>query len=200
MTGEKSLRQMREHGINMVDIRNQLQVSSNTTKVEVAYRTRMGNILRLPDDGLVKQALLGWLNALENKVKSKKKTFMIIPYWTRLITEAELEVNMIEELTSNRLDWKGKVKKRQLHIEEYKRQQRKTYKIPGGTDKIDKRGQGVRCDGSKCLYDGCNRVFRTRAALTIHQQRLHRDLTNAQLSVCLNCSDDSKQKGSMKNN
>ena len=106
---------------------------------------------------------------------------------------------MIEELTSNRVDWKVIVKKRQLHMEEYKRQQGKTYKIPRGTDKIDQRSQGVRCDDAKCLYKGCNRVFRIRAALTIHQKRLHRDLTNAPLFVCPICSDEFKQEGSMKN-
>jgi len=110
-----------------------------------------------------------------------------------------MEVNMIEELTSNCVDWKVIVKKRQLHMEEYERQQGKTYKIPRGTDKIDQRSQGVRCDDAKCLYKGCNRVFRTRAALTIHQKRLHRDLTNAPLFVCPNCSDEFKQEGSMKN-
>ena len=53
------LRQMQEYGINMADIRNQLQVSSVRTKVEVAYLIRLGHILRLPDESLVKQALLG---------------------------------------------------------------------------------------------------------------------------------------------
>ena len=67
------LRQMQEYGINFADIRNQLQVSSIRTKIEVAHLTRMGNILRIPDESLVKQALLGWLTTLENKVKSKKK-------------------------------------------------------------------------------------------------------------------------------
>ena len=130
------LRQMQEYGINMADIRNQLQVSSVRTKVDVAHLIRLGHILRLPDESLVKQALLGWLTTLEDKVKAKKKTLMIIPYWRRLIKEAGMEANMIEELTSNRLDWKERVKKRQLHMQEYERQQRKTYIIPEGTDKI----------------------------------------------------------------
>ena len=105
------LRQMQEYGINMTNIRNQLQVSSIRTKVEVAYLTRMGHILRLPDEILVKQALLGWLTTLEDKVKSKKKTLVMIPYWRRLIKELGMEVNMIEELKSNCVDCKAKVKK-----------------------------------------------------------------------------------------
>ena len=106
---------------------------------------------------------------------------------------------MIEQLTSNRLDWKAKVKRRQLHMEEYERQQGKTYAIPEGTDKIDQRSQVVECYDAQCLFKSCNRVFRSRAALTIHQKQLHRALTNAPLFVCPNCSDEFKQEGSMKN-
>ena len=116
------LRPIQEYGVNMADIRNQLQVSSIRKKLEVAHLIRMGHILRLRDESLVKQALLELLTTLEDKVKSKEKTLMIIPYWRRLINEAGMEVNMIEELTSNRVDWKVLVKKRQLHMEEYERQ------------------------------------------------------------------------------
>ena len=89
----------------MADIRNQLQVSSIRTKVEVAHLTRMGHILRLPDESLVNKALLGWLTTLESKTKSKKKTLMIIPCWRRLIKEAGMEGNMIKSLR-----WEGKSK------------------------------------------------------------------------------------------
>ena len=57
---------------------------------------------------------------------------MIMPYWRRLIKEAGMEVNMIEQLTSNRLNWNAKVKRRQLHMEEYERQQEKS----GGSNTI----------------------------------------------------------------
>ena len=90
------LRQMQEYGVNMADVRNQLQVSLVRTKIEVAHLIRMGHILRLPDESLVTKALLGWLTKLEGKTKSKKKTRMIIPYWRRLIKEAGMEGNMIE--------------------------------------------------------------------------------------------------------
>ena len=109
-----------------------------------------------------------------------------------------MEVNIIEQLTSNCLNWKAEVKRRQLHMEEYERQQGKTYLIPDDTDKIDQRSQEVRGDDAKCLYKGCNRVSRTRDALTIHQKRLHIELTNASLLACHNCSDEFKQEGSMK--
>ena len=75
---------------------------------------------------------------------------------------------------------------------------RETYTIPQGTDKINRRSQAVRCDDAKCLYKGCNRVFRTRTALTIHHKRLHRHLMNAPLLP--KRSDEFKQEGSIENN
>ena len=102
------LRQMQEYGVNMADVRNQLQESPVRTKIEVAHLIRMGHILRLPDESLVQKALLGWFAKLEGKTKSEKKTRMIIPYWRRLIKEAGMEGNMIEEFTLNRVDWKEK--------------------------------------------------------------------------------------------
>ena len=83
-------------------------------------------------------------------------------------------------------------------MEEYERQQGKTYTIPERLVKIDRRSQGVRCFDAKRPYKDCNRVLRTIAAFTIHQKRLHRDLTNAPVFVCPNCVDEFKQKGSMK--
>jgi len=105
------LRQMQEYGINMADIRNQLQVSSIRTKIEVAHLTRMGHILRLPDESLVTQALLGCLTTLEDKVKSKKKTLMIIPYWRRLIRGGDGgEYDRRINIKSCRLEGKSKEK------------------------------------------------------------------------------------------
>ena len=71
--------------------------------------------------------------------------------------------------------------------------------IPEDTDKIYQRSQGVRCEDITCFYKDCNRVFRMKAALTIHQQQLHRVITNAPLFACQKCGDAFKQEGSMKN-
>ena len=99
------LRQMQDYGINMADIRNQLQVSSIRTKVEVALLTRMGHILGLPDESLVKQALLGWLTTLEDKVKSKKK-------------ENFNDNTMLEK--TNKRGWDGSEYDRTINIKSFK--------------------------------------------------------------------------------
>ena len=62
---------MQEYGINMADIRNQLQVSSIRTKVEAVHLTTMGHILRLPDESYVNNALL--VTLLVNNIRKQNK-------------------------------------------------------------------------------------------------------------------------------
>lgn len=72
--------------------------------------------------------------------------------------------------------------------------------LPEDTDKIYQRKQRVTCEDAKCLYEDCNKVFRTKAALTIHQKWLRRDFTTTTpLFVCRNRGNEFKQEGSMKN-
>lgn len=52
-----------------------------------------------------------------------------------------MKVNLMEELTSNRLDSKAEEKKKRLHMEMYERQQGKAYILPEGTDKIYRQSQ-----------------------------------------------------------
>ena len=67
------LRQMQKQGVNMADIRKELKVSTIRKKIEKAHLMRIGHILRMLDDRLVKQAVLGWNQDLEDLHKSRKK-------------------------------------------------------------------------------------------------------------------------------
>ena len=86
-----------------------------------------------------------------------------------------MEANMIEELTSNRLDWKERVKKRQLHMQEYERQQGKTDIIPQGTDKIYQEAK----ESDVKMQSVCIKIaigyLEQELHSPIHQKRLHRD-------------------------
>ena len=75
------LRQMQKQGINMADIRKELEVSTIRNKIEKAHLMRMGHILRLSGDRLVKQAVLGWNQDLEDLHKSRKKQQTTLGYW-----------------------------------------------------------------------------------------------------------------------
>ena len=96
------LRQMQKQGINMADIRKELKMSTIRNKIEKAHLMRMGHILRMSDDRLVKQAVLGWNQDLEDLHKSQRKRQTTVGYWRRLLKEAGVEVESVEKLVLNR--------------------------------------------------------------------------------------------------
>ena len=113
------LRQMEEKHLNMADIREQLNVTSLRTKIDKAHLLRMGHVLRMNDDRLVKQAVLGWYSKLEEENKTKKlPNRNTITYWRKLINEAGEDPNNIEHLITDRTKWRALVRNRVKHLEE----------------------------------------------------------------------------------
>ena len=85
----------------MADIRKALKVPTIRIKVKMAHLMRMGHILRIPDDRIMNQAVLGWSQELENLHKSRKNRQKTVGYWQRLISEAGVEMESVEELVKN---------------------------------------------------------------------------------------------------
>ena len=97
-------------------------------------------------------------------------------------------------IVGNSFRLESKVMKKNLHIGECERA-RERYQRQTRFVKEDKESYMII---QTFLHKDCNRIFRTRDALTIHQIWLHRDPTNEHLFVCPNSSDDFKQKRRMK--
>ena len=68
------LREMQAKHVNMQDIRTELGIKSLDSKIEKRVLERIGHIMRMEDDRLVKAATLGWIEELENidKVPGRK--------------------------------------------------------------------------------------------------------------------------------
>ena len=193
------LRQMQEQGINMADIRKTLKVSTIRNKIEKAHLMRMGHILRMSDDRIVKQAVLGWNQDLENLHKSRKKRQTTVGYWRRLLKEAGVEVESVEKLVMNRKEWKEMIQNRMKFLQSFDEQKGKKYeKKPGEVDIVE-RSQEKKEDQIRCIYQGCGRFFRTKAGLTIHQKRTHREINEAPTFTCNKCGNNFKQEGAWKN-
>ena len=75
------LRKIQKQGVNMADIRRELKVSTIRNKIEKAHLLRMGHILRVSDDRLAKQAVLGWNQDLVDLHKSRKERQTTAGYW-----------------------------------------------------------------------------------------------------------------------
>ena len=110
----------------------------------------MEHILRLPDEILIRKALPHYyvVSKIERQGQIKEGNIKIIPYLRRLIRKAGMKVSILEECTSNCLDWKVKVKKRQLQVDEYEKQQEQSFIIAKGTDKVYRKCEGFRRDGA----------------------------------------------------
>ena len=193
------LRQMQKQGVNMADIRKELKVSTIRNKIEKAHLMRMGHILRMSDDRLVKQAVLGWNQDLEDLHRSRKKRQTTVGYWRRLLKEAGVEVESVEKLVLNRKEWKEMIQNRMRFLQSFDEQKGKKYeKKPGEVDIIE-RSQEKKEDQIICIYEGCGRFFRTKAGLTIHQKRTHRSTDKAPNFTCSKCGKNFKQEGAWKN-
>ena len=76
---EPPLRQMQREGKNMADVRKELGVMPVRWKVEKRVLERIGHVMRMGDDRLVKAVVLGWVEQLERYPKtrgSKRKTVL----------------------------------------------------------------------------------------------------------------------------
>ena len=103
----------------MADIRKELKVSTIRNKIEKAHLMRMGHILRNSDDRLVKQAVLGWNQGLEDLHKSWKKRKTTVGYWRRLLKEAGVEVESVEKLVLKRKEWKEMIQNRMKFLQSF---------------------------------------------------------------------------------
>ena len=59
------LMQMKDEGKNMMDIRKELGAMSVRWKVEKRVLKRIGHVMRMDDERLVKAVVLGWVEQLE---------------------------------------------------------------------------------------------------------------------------------------
>ena len=188
--------EMQEKGVNMQDIRNELDVKTIRWKVEKRVYERIGHVMRMDDDRQVKAAILGWMEDLEsfNKMPGRKRKTVL--YWKRLLKEAGVDYTKIGALTKDRDGWKGIVNRRMKHLLEWEKQ--------GG-----KRSNGVRPvrnqirteteDDLKCEYEACGQIFKSKGGLTNHRKRIHEVSKQKVMFTCNDCKEKFSQEANLKN-
>ena len=91
------------------------------------------------------------------------------------------------------------VESRIKHIEQFEKQQGHQYRRHDDEEIIERRSQYEVQNDNKCKYEGCGRIFSTKAGLVIHQKRLHRTVENAPTFRCQKCNGKFKQEATGKN-
>ena len=71
---KQPLREMQEKKVNMFQVRKDLGVGSLEMKIEKRTLERIGHVLRMKNDRIVKQITLGWPVILEDHRKHRQTT------------------------------------------------------------------------------------------------------------------------------
>ena len=187
------LRQMEEESKNMQDLRNELGLKTVRLKVEKRCLERIGHIMRMEDDRMVKAVVLGWMEDLEGVTKKKGKKRKTLLYWKKLVKEAGIDKTRIAELTSNRKEWKMTVKERIRHLEKWERR--------GGKRIQEERGERNQLrqleEEFKC--DECEKMCKSKAGLVNHTRTKHRISSQKVTFKCNLCSQVFQAKSNLTN-
>ena len=175
---EQPLRRMQELHVNMWDVRSMLGVKSVRWKVEKRVYERIGHVMRMDDERVVKAVVLGWYEELEAESKMpgrKKKTVL---YWKRLLREAGVDWTDIERRTKDRDGWRKFVRERMERLYLWEKQMGHKYEWRDGEERVQRSEcvveEEVEGGGFLCRYEGCGKVCKSGGGRTIHEKRMHR--------------------------
>ena len=166
------LRQMEARGCNMQDVRSCLGVKSVRWKIEKRVLERIGHVVRMGNDRLVKAMVLGWYEGLEGKEKMIGRKRKTVLYWKRILNEAGVDWTDVERVCLDRDGWRAWVRARMVHVDKWERQGGHGYVWGVNEERVDRNDRRV--IDLVCRYDGCGKVCRSKGGLVQHQKRRHR--------------------------
>ena len=185
--------QMEEEKKNMWDVRRELGVSSVRWKIEKRVLERIGHVMRMGDDRMVKACILGWMEELENFEKPSGGSRKTILYWKKLMREAGLDPTNVAGLTKDRKRWKELTKERTRHLAEWEKS-----KGHGGTGSAVERNI-KRTEEFVFICDVCPRVCKSKTGLVNHRRRMHEESTEKKKFKCEKCMNEYKKESELIN-
>ena len=169
---EPPLREMQRKGMNMQDIRNELNMKTIAWKIEKRAWLRMGHILRMGEERITKTVTLGWMEDLEGIEKCPGRKRKTVKYWKQLVKEAGIDWIQAGKLAEDRREWRKMVDERMDHLERFERS--KGNMRTG--EEIERNVVRERTDEDLiCSLEGCRKKCKSRAGLRIHQKRMHEE-------------------------
>ena len=187
--------QMQEDGKNMQDIRTELGIKSIRWKIEKRCLERIGHIMRMEDNRIVKAVTLGWMESLESaeKVPGKKRKTML--YYKKLVKEAGMDYTRIGQMTGQRKEWRKRVNKRMKHLDKWEKQRGKLNR----EEKIERNNKVPVITNFTCDFEGCNKVCKDKTGLAVHRKRMHEASSHKVIFYCDKCNMSFKTESNKKN-
>ena len=169
---EPPLREMQRRGVNMQDIRNELNIKTIGWKIEKRVWGRMGHVFRMGEERVTKMVTLGWLEELEGREKCPGRKRKTVRYWRKLVKEAGIDWTKVGVLAADRDGWRKLVEKRMEHLEKFERTKGNLHT----GEEIVRNIERERSDEDLvCEWDGCGKICKSRGGLRIHQKRMHEE-------------------------
>ena len=189
-----ALIRMEQEKTNMWEVRRQLQIKSIRTKIETRTLERIGHVIRMPNERIVKRVVMGqWTEGKGKPTSSKNNT---INYWRRLLAETGIDWTNIENLALERKRWKSKTMKRMKFLDNWETEMC-GYHRTGAKPLMSQRIEVADQNGYQCRWEGCNKVLRTVTGRTQHERRIHR--TRKEIHNCGECNAEFTEKSALTN-
>ena len=179
------LRQMEARGVNMQDVRSCLGIKSVRYKIEKRVLERIGHVVRMGNDRLVKAMVLGWYEGLEGREKMIGRKRKTVLYWKKTLNEAGVDWTDVERVCMDREGWKAWVKIRMIHVDRWEQQGGHRYVWGVNEERVDRNDRRV--IDLVCRYEGCGKVCLSKGGLVQHQKRKHRAPLDRVVFACGLC-------------
>ena len=169
---EPPLREMQRRGMNMQDIRNEVNMKTIGWKIEKRVWARMGHIFRMGDERITKAVTLGWMEQLEEIEKCPGRKRKTVRYWRKIVKEAGIDWTKAGALAADRDGWKKMVEERMEHLENYERSK-------GNLRTNEEIARNIVRERTEedlvCGWEGCGKRCKSKGGLKIHQKRMHEE-------------------------
>ena len=141
--------------------------------------------------------VLGWWKELEGRSKVIGRKRKTVFYWKRLMNEAGRDYTEVEQMTSDRDRWKSMVTERMEHLYKWECQGGHKYEWRRNERRMERNKR--RMNTLVCRYEGCEKVCKSRAGLTMHEKRMHRVNEERVMFACSRCGMSGETEGARKN-
>ena len=156
---------------------------------------RIGHVMRMGDDRVVKAVVLGWVEQLERWEGAPRGRRKTVLYWKRLLREAGIDPTKIGQLSADRRIWKGRVRERMDHLRKWEWSM--GHKWTGAAMERNVPKEDVTEFVFVC--DVCGKVCKSKAGVTIHRKRMHEVSSLKKTFKCDACDKVFKQEANLKN-
>ena len=171
----RALIRMQEEKTNSYEVRRQLNITSIRTKIETRCLERIGHVLRMPNNRLTKQVVLGhWKKERRSEGRLNGG---ILNYWRRIVKETGEDWTNSENSCKDRKSWKAIISKLRKFLREWEESMRKHTR---GEEKAQKTQMRITKDLT-CRWEGCGKKCRTKTGLVQHERKTQRVDKKAQM-------------------